>query len=196
MSDIVFGFLQGLPPNWVVFFASAIPITELRAAIPVGIFAYNMEPIAAFFWGFLGNLLPIPIILFLWPLVYNIFDKIPFTRKLLHRYVDKAREKGKTIEKQGVIGLMIFVGIPLPVTGVWTGSLIAYLLGLNRLATIISLAGGAAIAGMIVTVVTVLFDQAGQAIGWWPSLIGLLIIIVVAYILYKSYKKKQNGRRL
>ena len=130
MSETVFGFLSGLPMNWIVFFASAIPITELRAAIPFGI-AGGMSPLSAWFWGVLGNLLPIPFILYMWPLIYKIFDAIPFTRGILHRFVDKSREKGKTIEKKGTIGLTVFVGIPLPGTGAWTGALIAAMMNMR-----------------------------------------------------------------
>lgn len=192
MSDAVFSFLSGLPANWIVFFASAIPITELRASIPFGILALDMAPLSAYFWGVLGNLLPIPIILFLWPLVYKLFDAIPFTRKLLHKYVDKAQAKGRQIEKQGVIGLMIFVGIPLPVTGVWTGSLIAYLLGFNRLHTIISLAGGAAIAGVIMTLASVGVFQAGNRLGWWPVIIALIVLIVAIFVIYRVAKRRKQ----
>lgn len=190
MSDTIFSFLSGLPMNWIVFFASAIPVTELRAAIPFGI-AGGMSPLSAWFWGVLGNLLPIPFILFLWPLIYKIFDKIPFTRGILHRFVDKAREKGKTIEKKGTIGLTLFVGIPLPVTGVWTGSLISFLLNLSPLHATLALTFGAMISGTIVTALTMGFVGVKDSIGLAEAVVGLVLVAVVVYIVYRVVKRKK-----
>ena len=192
MSETVFGFLSGLPMNWIVFFASAIPITELRAAIPFGI-AGGMTPFSAWVWGVLGNLLPIPFILYMWPLIYKIFDAIPFTRGVLHRFVDKSREKGKTIEKKGTIGLTVFVGIPLPVTGVWTGSLISFFLGLKPLRAAAAMALGAMISGTIVTLITVGFVNVAGSVGVWGALAALLIFFAVVYAVYKIAKKRKKS---
>lgn len=193
MADGVFSFLADLPLNWIVFFSSAIPITELRAAIPFGI-AGGLSPLDAWFWGVLGNLLPIPFILFMWPLIYKIFDWIPFTRKTLHRFVDKAREKGKTIEKQGTIGLAIFVGIPLPVTGVWTGSLISFMLGLKPLRAAAAMTLGAMISGTIVTLITVGFVNLAGSFGLLTVAIIAFILIVVLYLAYRFFFKNKNKK--
>lgn len=191
MSETVFGFLSGLPMNWIVFFASAIPVTELRAAIPFGI-AGGMSPFSAWVWGVLGNLLPIPFILYMWPLIYKIFDAIPFTRGVLHRFVDKARERGKTIEKKGTIGLTVFVGIPLPVTGVWTGSLISFFLGLKPLRAAGAMALGAMISGTIVTLITVGFVNVAGTVGVWAALTALVALLAAAFVIYKVRKKKKE----
>lgn len=191
MADGVFAFLADLPLNWIVFFASAIPITELRAAIPFGI-AGGMSPLDAWFWGVLGNLLPIPFILFMWPLIYKLFDWIPFTRKILHGFVDKAREKGKTIEKQGTIGLAIFVGIPLPVTGVWTGSLISFMLSLKPLRATAALTLGAMISGTIVTLLSVGFVNLAGSFGLFAVLILVLLLVVGFYIVYRLFFKNKK----
>ena len=191
MSESVFSFLAGLPMNWIVFFASAIPITELRAAIPFGI-AGGMTPLSAWFWGVLGNLLPIPFILFMWPLIYKIFDAIPFTRGILHGFVDKAREKGKTVEKKGAIGLTLFVAVPLPVTGVWTGSLISFLLGLKPLKSALCLTLGAMISGTVVTLITVGFVNMAGSLGIWAALIALVAVVLVIVLVYKALKKRSR----
>lgn len=190
MSNTVFSFLSGLPMNWIVFFASAIPVTELRAAIPFGI-AGGMSPLSAWFWGVLGNLLPIPFILFLWPLIYKIFDKIPFTRGILHRFVDKAREKGKTIEKKGTVGLTLFVGIPLPVTGVWTGSLISFLLNLSPLHATLALTFGAMISGTIVTAVTMGFVGVMGSVGLFEAILALIGVAAAVYVVCRIVKRKK-----
>ncbi len=191
MSDSVFAFLGDLPLNWIVFFASAIPLTELRAAIPFGI-AGGMAPLDAWFWGVLGNLLPIPFILFMWPLIYKICDRLPFTRKILHRFVDKAREKGQTIEKQGAIGLALFVGIPLPVTGVWTGSLISFMLNLKPLRAIAALTLGAMISGAIMTLLSLSFVDLAGSFGLLAILAAVLLLSVIAYVIYRIFSKRKR----
>lgn len=193
MSDIIFDFLAGLPMNWIVFFASAIPVTELRAAIPFGI-AGGMEPWAAWIWGVLGNLLPIPFILYLWPLIYKIFDAIPFTRGILHKFVDKAREKGKTIEKKGTIALAIFVGIPLPVTGVWTASLISFFLGLRPLRAAAAMALGAMMSGTIVTLITIGFVNVAGSVGVWGAIAALVAALVLVYLISKFVSRKKRKK--
>ncbi len=193
MSESIFAFLSDLPLNWIVFFASAIPITELRLAVPFGI-ASGMEPLSAWFWGVAGNLLPIPLILLLWPLVYRFFDAIPFTRKPLHRYVDKARTKGQQMEKIGALGLIVFVGIPLPVTGVWTGSLISYLLGLNPLKSFLCLTAGACISGTIMTLGSMGFVGLADIIGLKEMIIILLVLVAVicGIVYYRKRKTKKS----
>ncbi|HMM05234.1 MAG TPA: small multi-drug export protein [Clostridiales bacterium] len=191
MADSVFAFLGDLPLNWIVFFASAIPLTELRAAIPFGI-AGGMAPLDAWFWGVLGNLLPIPFILFMWPLIYKICDRLPFTRCILHRFVDKAREKGQTIEKQGAIGLALFVGIPLPVTGVWTGSLISFMLNLKPLKATAALTLGAMIAGAFMTLLSLSFVDLAGSFGLLTILVIALPLTVAVYVIYRVFSKRKR----
>ena len=124
--------------------------------------------------------------------IYKIFDKIPFTRGILHRFVDKAREKGKTVQKKGVIGLTVFVGIPLPVTGVWTGSLISFMLGLPPLKAAAAMTLGAMISGTIVTAITMGFVNAAGSFGVGKALIILGIFFVAVYIVYKIIKKRNQ----
>ena len=191
MSETVFSFLSGLPLNWIVFFAAAIPITELRAAIPFGI-AGGLTPLSAYVWGVLGNLLPIPFILGMWPLIYKIFDKIPFTRKVLHRFVDKAREKGKAIEKKGVIGLTLFVGIPLPVTGVWTGSLVSFMLGLNPFRAAAAMTMGAMISGAIMTALTMGVAKLAGTAGVAVAVVAVVVVAAAIYLICKTRGKRKS----
>ncbi len=195
MSDQIFALFQNLPLHWVVFFTSVIPITELRAAIPFGI-AYGLHPFTAFIFGVLGNLLPIPFIILFWPFIYRAFYKIPFMRRFLEHYVDRAREKGRTMEKYGALGLMLFVGIPLPITGVWTGSLISYLLGLNPLYSFLSLAGGVLISATIVTLASVGFIGLAESIGLVEVLLLLAIVGLIIFWLVRKYRKNHKRGNL
>jgi len=129
-SAIVNG-LQGIPPWVIVVIISALPILELRGGIPIAIFTLNMSWPEAIFFSILGNMLPVPFILwFLGPVSkflsrWKIFDK--FFQWLFAR----ARRKSKAVERYEALGLILFVGIPLPVTGAYTGSIAAYLFGIS-----------------------------------------------------------------
>lgn len=194
MSDSVFAFLSGLPMEWIVFLASAIPITELRLSIPFGILNH-LSPWMAWVLGVLGNMLPIPFLIWLWPTVYKICDKFSFTRKFLHKYVDKARAKGHQIEKYGALGLMLFVAIPLPGTGVYTGSLAAYILGLNRFYSFLSLSAGAIVAGVLVTLATVGFVGVAEALGGVVAVIFVAVIVIVGYWFHRRNKRRKAEKK-
>lgn len=141
-------------PDWLhVFFISAVPIIELRGAIPYGILLLDMHYLSVLFFSILGSMLPAPFILYLGE---NILTKMAGMKsKRISRFAIKLREnslrKGGKIEKFTYIGLMLFIAVPLPGTGVWTGCLIAALLNLNPVKSILASFCGTAIAGIIVT---------------------------------------------
>ncbi|MGE5558377.1 MAG: COG2426 family protein [Bacillota bacterium] len=138
-----------------VVFTAILPYAELRGAIPLAILAYKANPWEAFFWAVLGNALPIiPVMLFI-PMLGRWADRNAFIHRVmgwLHRKTEKNRDK---INKYGLLGLAIFVAIPLPLTGVWTGAAIAYLLGIRKRFAFFALLLGAVGAGIIVTVATI-----------------------------------------
>ena len=135
-----------------------LPISELRGAIP---FAYfNGVPL----WlsaviGILSNAL-VPFIGFTFlGSLHKLLDKWPFYHRLFEKTVARARGKvGEKVHKYGLLGLMLFVAIPLPITGAWTGTLGAWVLGLNPRKCMPYILLGVLISGIIVT--TVLFTGA------------------------------------
>jgi len=138
-----------------------IPISELRGAIPYAYF--NGVPL----WlsaviGVLSNAL-VPFIGFIFlGTLHKILDKWGAYHRLFERTVAKARTKvGEKVQKYGLWGLMVFVAIPLPITGAWTGTVGAWVLGLDRKKSILSIMLGILISGTIVT--TVIFTGAGIA---------------------------------
>ena len=146
-----------MPSELVVFLLSMIPIAELRLAIPLGIGFYNLPVWSTFFWAFLGNI--IPIILIIWGLDLLINKLAVHRVYILNRFFtwlfEKTRERhSKKIELWRDLALVIFVAIPLPGTGAWTGALIAFVFGIpiKRAFPLISL--GVLIAGVIVTLIT------------------------------------------
>jgi uncharacterized membrane protein len=147
---------RGLNPLLITGIISMIPIFELRGGIPIGIALFKLHPVAVFFVCVGFNLLPvIPILLLLSPL-RRIFENIPPFRGLFSFLQRRAEKNRRLVEKYEELGLTLFVGIPLPVTGAWTGSIVAEILGLRIMKSFFYIALGVTLAGIIVTLLTML----------------------------------------
>ena len=148
-------FTESVGKELAVFFCSMIPIIECRGAIPLGC-GLGLPFWETFLLAFCGNLLPVPFILLLIEkiILWMERSKVRFFQKIasfLRRKVEK--NKGK-IEKYSYWGLVLFVAIPLPGTGAWTGSLIAALLGLDVKKSTLAAAAGVAISCTIMTILS------------------------------------------
>jgi len=143
---------------------AASPLSELRGAIPVAISVFNFPWYYALLIGVIGNLLSAVFILLFLDTVSRWLSKVRFFDQLLKWLFERTRRQGKIIERYERIGLALFIAIPLPVTGAWTGSVIAVLLGLKFRYAFLSIFTGVLIAGIIVTCATML--------GW--AVFGLL----------------------
>ncbi|MBN2127348.1 MAG: small multi-drug export protein [Candidatus Diapherotrites archaeon] len=132
---------------------SFIPGIELRGAIPTGILLYGLNPLLVFFVSTLANIILIlPIYIFL-GFFFDLIKNLPILKTLIQRIQLKAE---KYVEKYGFIGLTVFVAIPLPLTGAYSGVLGAYLLGIKKRKAIPAISLGVLIAGVIVTILSVL----------------------------------------
>ncbi len=140
---------------WVLALAAS-PISELRGAIPVAIAAFHFPWYYAFLLAIIGNLLPVPFILLLLDAASRLLSKVALLDRILIWLFERTKRRSTIIEKYQRIGLLLFVAIPLPVTGAWTGSLAAVLLGLRFKHAFLSIFIGVLIAGVIVTCVTLL----------------------------------------
>jgi len=132
---------------------AASPIAELRVAIPWAIW-HDFPWYYAFVLAVIGNLLPVPFILLFLNAISRLLSKIGFIDRFLHWLFEHTRRRGRIVERYERIGLMLFVAIPLPVTGAWTGSLLAVLFGLKFKHALLSIFIGILIAGTIVTCAT------------------------------------------
>jgi uncharacterized membrane protein len=135
---------------------SLLPISELRGGIPFavakGIPWYWAYPFAA-----AVNALAAPVCWFFLATLHKLFLKITWYAAFFERFVERARIKlREKIEKWGWFGVALFVAVPLPVTGAWTGTLGAWVLGLGRRKTMAAVILGVIAAGAIVSAVTVL----------------------------------------
>ena len=138
-----------------------IPISELRGAIPYAYFN-GMSLWLSFIIGVLANA-TVPFFGFVFlNTLHKLLDKWAFYHNLFEKTVERARKKvGEKVSKYGLLGLMLFVAIPLPITGAWTGTVGAWVLGLDRKKSILFILLGVLIAGIIVT--TVIYTGAGIA---------------------------------
>lgn len=148
----------------VVLAIAASPISELRGAIPMAIVQFHFPWYYAFAISVIGNLLPVPFILLFLDTASRLLSKVRFFDRLLKWLFERTRRRGKIIERYELIGLALFVAVPLPLTGAWTGSLAAVLFGLKFRHAFLSISIGVLIAGAIVTSATLL--------GW--TIAGLL----------------------
>ncbi len=183
---------RGIPPLLVAGLISMIPIFELRGGIPVGIALFKLHPVTVYFTCVVFNLIPVlPILLLLNPL-RRLLSRVPPFRGLFRYLERKAAKNKRLIERYEEIGLTLFVAIPLPVTGAWTGSIIAEVMGLKVMKSFLSITLGVALAGIIVTMLTLLRIY---------GLVGALAILLTFLIVYiirarrdlRSGKEKKAG---
>ena len=138
----------------IVFFVSMVPLIELRGAIPYAV-AYNLPLLQSYIIAIIGNMLPVPVIFFFARKVLEWGKDVSFKpfAKFCRFCIEKG-EKGKQAllskSKNGIyVALFLFVGVPLPGTGAWTGTLAASFLDLDFKKSIIAVMGGVVLAGLI-----------------------------------------------
>lgn len=134
-----------------------LPFLELRASIPYGILIKDMNLALVFFVCVLTNILLAPVVYVFLDRFIHIFLYFKPIDRVYQKYVEKTQKKiNKYIEKYGWLGVAIFIGIPLPGSGVYSGALGSYVLGLSFKRFILAAIIGVLIAGIIVTTVTFL----------------------------------------
>ena len=144
---------QYVSAEFVVFIISMIPILELRG----GLLAASLLQIpitTAIPICIIGNIIPIPFILLFIKQIFKWLKKIRFVKPLIEKLEERAMKKSGNVEKGEFWGLALFVGIPIPGTGAWTGSLIASLLEVDIKKAVIAELVGIAIATLIMSIIS------------------------------------------
>lgn len=137
------------------FFVSMIPVIELRAALPIGI-GLGLHPLVSYCICIVGNMLPVPfIILFIRRIFHWLRAKSPFWANLVSKLEKKAEKQSDIVAKYALLGLYIFVAIPLPGTGAWTGALIAALMDMRLRRAFPVIALGVMTAGLVMLLISV-----------------------------------------
>lgn len=156
MLESVLQFFQEFiqDPRWITFLLAMTPIGELRVALPWGITYGEMPWFEAYIWAVSGNfLISIPIVLLLGP-ISKFLMQWSLGEKFFTWLFARTRRKGKMIETWEFLGLVVFVGIPLPVTGAWTGAAAAFLFGLSYRKSFLAIFIGLLMSATIVTIIT------------------------------------------
>jgi len=155
----IFSFIPS--KELIVVLIAMLPVAELRLSIPIAImrepYGFGLDPFTAFYLSVIGNMIPVvPLLLFLEPVsnflrrwrIWDIFFTWLFERT--------HRKHNAKFEKYGSIGLAVFVGVPLPVTGAWTGCAAAFVFGFKFKNSFFAILAGVIIAGSIMTTLTVM----------------------------------------
>lgn len=153
VNSIVEFFQNSVPPQLVVFIISLFPILEIRGGM-IAARLLEMNFIEAFIICYIGNMVPIPFILLFIRKILNWMRKFKIFEKLVDKLEKRSEKKKETIIKYKEWGLLLFVGIPLPGTGGWTGSLVAALMDLRMKKCLPIIALGVFIAGLIMSLIT------------------------------------------
>ncbi len=194
-----------------VFLLSMIPIAEARFAIPFGI-SMGLKPFEAFGWAFLGTSLITPILLLILIPIINALSRTKLFSKLGKFLFDKFSKKSKkladddaqTDEKPRFFnkrdfkrmgGTALFVAVPLPLTGVWTGSAVASIIKLGFVKGLIGVVAGNAVACAILTLIGFLFADYVNYITLAFFIIAVIVvlILIVKLIIYKPDKTDADG---
>jgi uncharacterized membrane protein len=151
MIDQLVEFLAELPPELITLIIGALPVAELRGAIPTGVVVLDLSIPQAFFWAYWGNLIPvIPLLLFLQP-VSKWLRRFSLWRWFFFWLFARTKKRARIVKKYKGIGLALFVMVPLPVTGAWTGCAAATLFQFRFWPAFLAIAAGVLAGGVIVS---------------------------------------------
>ncbi|MFC2067686.1 COG2426 family protein [Chloroflexota bacterium] len=165
---------SGIAEELIVVIVSALPIVELRGALPIAINIFHMPWYWALFLAIIGNLLPVPFLLLFLESLTKRVSRVSSGKKLVDWILWRSRQRGQIINRYERIGLTLLVAIPLPMTGAWTGSIAAFVFGLKFNHALLAIFFGIVIAGGIVTSLVLL--------GWLGAVIagvGLCSLAVI-----------------
>lgn len=137
----------------LIFIISLLPILELRGGL-VAAALLNMDPVVSYIICVVANILIAPFILWFLDGIFNLLRKLKFFDKIITAIEKKCLSKREQIDKYGFWGLAIFIGIPLPGTGVWTGCFIASLIGMDKKKALLAAILGVIMASIIMMLVS------------------------------------------
>ncbi|MBQ3603764.1 MAG: small multi-drug export protein [Clostridia bacterium] len=146
-------FQNKIPEELIIFIISLFPVLELRGGM-IAASILGLDLIPSFIICYIANMIPIPFILLFIRKIFQFLRDKPFFGKVIEKLEIRSMRKSDTIQKYGKWGLLLFVAIPLPGTGGWTGALIAALLDMRIRTSTMVIAVGVFIAGVIMSVVS------------------------------------------
>ncbi len=151
MIQLFFERIALLSKELAVLVAAALPISELRGAIPLAMFKMGFSPLKSYIISVLGNFLPvIPLLFFLQP-ISDFLRRLPVFERFFNWLFERTKKKASLVEKFEALGLILFVAIPLPITGAWTGCVAATLFKIKFRYAVLAIFTGIILAGIIVS---------------------------------------------
>ena len=149
----ILDFFTSFPAVWAVLLSSVLPIIELRGAIPLGV-GMGMGLWETFILAYVGSCLPVPILIFFFKPIMAWLR----SRKVFKPFADwvhrRTERRSSSVRKYSLLGLFVFVAIPIPTTGVWTGSMIASFLNIRAKHAIPVILAGNLVAGILVLAIS------------------------------------------
>ena len=170
-----------------LFFLSMVPVVELRGAIPLGI-AMKLNPVYIYMVCVIGSsIISVPVVLMFRQVIDYLRHRKYFNKVI--RWIDKKIEgRAKKLKAASIIGLIVFVGVPLPTTGSWSGSALASIFKMRVVESLLGIFIGNAIAGAVMLTVSMhVADGAGI-----EFLLIALVIMVIGFHLMKNNRNKKN----
>jgi uncharacterized membrane protein len=165
---------SNLSKELITVIMAILPVGELRLAIPVSITIFHLPWYQAFILSVIGNLIPVPFLLLFFEAVSKLVQKTQVGKRFIDWLLKRTARHVGSIQKYKLVGLAVFVAIPLPFTGAWTASLIAYVMGIKFWPAFLSILVGVIGAGIIVTILTLL--------GWVGAGIAIAAMIILAAV--------------
>lgn len=211
MANDVIEFFRQLLNNDIltIFIISMLPIIELRGAIPVAI-EMGFSWFEAFGYAFLGSIIVAPILLLILMPILKAMKKIKGFRGianavegLFQSKAESVRKKANKADSRGtedmikMLGVFLFVAIPLPLTGVWTGTAVAVFLGLGFWKSLAAVAVGNISSGLIMTGLSLLFkENLDLFLTIFMALVLGVLVINIIYLVVKNHLKKKKSQNL
>lgn len=189
---------------------SILPVIEIRGAVPFatnpGFWAEHvLTNWEAYGWSLLGSSLIVPILALLFLPLIRLLKKVKIFRNLANAVENRVKSKASGIEGaeekselfskaywKKFLAVFIFVAIPLPLTGVWTGTCVAVFIGLDYVSTCISVIGGNIIAGLLITLILQFFPVLNSYLFY---IFIVLVLLVIVYELIKHIIKKKKANQ-
>ena len=168
-----------------------LPIFELRGSIPVAIGVLELPWWESYLYSVIGNMIPVPFILLLSDPVVRFFSRFKYSKKFFDFILEKTRKRtGKKIQRYESLALVLFVAIPLPVTGAWTGAIAAWLFDVEFKKAITCVFIGVLIAGAVVTAV---YHSARYLLDYsLVAFAGTIVLLVIFYVGYRLLTKRSS----
>jgi uncharacterized membrane protein len=182
-----------MDPKVSTFLLAMLPVSELRGSIPLSLTFFGMKGYEAILYSVLGNIVIIPFVyLSLEFLTSSFIQKINFFRKFSMFFLEKIKSKYKKISFQNLFALTLFVAIPLPFTGAWSATIIAFLLKIPLFFAFLSISAGVVFSAILVFLLTKGGIFVVENLGW-QIFLSIISFLILFFFLFKKNEEKGHS---